>query len=136
MLQTMPTRGRTSKGRGEVIGTRCQICHLGGSCASHFVPLLSFTQTLAPFKDGMITFTVRLKACLSPAVRSLILQTKPNIRHVSGMAGGKWCQLFKKKGRKKSLEIQLCRAQEFLRFPASAWEIGSKGRRVLLLVTT
>ncbi|XP_026371237.2 D-glutamate cyclase, mitochondrial isoform X5 [Ursus arctos] len=36
----------------------------------------------------MITFTVRLKACLPPAIRSLILQRKPNIRHVSGMAGG------------------------------------------------
>ncbi|KAF3830933.1 hypothetical protein GH733_002171 [Mirounga leonina] len=41
-----------------------------------------------PFKDGMITFTLHLKSYLPPAIRTLILQKKPNIRNVSGMAGG------------------------------------------------
>ncbi|XP_047593543.1 D-glutamate cyclase, mitochondrial isoform X1 [Lutra lutra] len=36
----------------------------------------------------MISFILHLKSCLLPAIRTLILQKKPNIRSVSGMAGG------------------------------------------------
>ncbi|KAI5767722.1 DGLUCY protein [Gulo gulo luscus] len=36
----------------------------------------------------MISFTLHLKSCLPPAIRTLILQKKPNIRSVSSMAGG------------------------------------------------
>ncbi|KAM7157079.1 D-glutamate cyclase, mitochondrial isoform 2-T2 [Molossus nigricans] len=50
-----------------------------GACLSRFS---------GPSKDGTMTFTRHLKSCPLSAIRSFILRKKPNIRNMSGMAGG------------------------------------------------
>lgn len=53
---------------------------------------LSVPQVLCgPFRDDIMIFKFHLKSCLPSALRSLILQKKPNTRNMSNMSRGEWC---------------------------------------------
>ncbi|KAB1277986.1 D-glutamate cyclase; mitochondrial, partial [Camelus dromedarius] len=57
------------------------------SCAFSSAPLRPLTQIPCGLvKSDMMTFTLLRKSCLPSAVRSLILQKKPNIRNMSSSA--------------------------------------------------